>query len=262
MLKFCPILSGSSGNLTLLEYNGARLLIDAGVPGRTAEALLSQLNVPASTISAILVTHEHRDHVAGVGVLSRRFDIPVYANAATWEGMEPIVGAVPPRDVRVFETGRDFYIKDINITAVRTSHDAAESVGFVFMCGGAKAALLTDMGYMSESLLCAAEHSDVLLLESNHDVDMLLHGRYPYPLKQRILGEYGHLSNDACGEALSELYFRGVKSAILGHLSHDNNTEETAYAAVRNALRAQDIPDEEFALSVAHRDRCCGVFEV
>lgn len=261
-MRICPLFSGSSGNATLIEGGGVRLLVDAGLPGSTVCSALRKACVEPSTLTAILVTHEHRDHINGVGVLSRRFGLPVYANSGTWAAMSPIIGDIAPDRERIFETGRDFYIGGLNITPVRTPHDAAESVGYVFTAAGRRVALMTDIGHMTDELHSAAEGADILLIESNHDVEMLRAGPYPYPLKRRILGEFGHLSNDSCGTELARLYKSGVKNAILGHLSSDNNYEALALLTVRNRLLEADIPEEEFSLTVAPRDRSAGVFTV
>ncbi|MEG1548270.1 MAG: MBL fold metallo-hydrolase [Clostridia bacterium] len=261
-MRFCPLYSGSSGNATLVEAGDVRLLIDAGLPGRTVENALRQCGVDPCTLSAILVTHEHRDHIGGVGVLSRRYSLPVYANAGTWAGMQPITGEIAPKNTRVFETNRDFYIKNVNILPFKTPHDANESVGYVINCGGVMVSVMTDVGHVSERMLAAVQGSDIILIEANHDVEMLKAGSYPYPLKRRILGDNGHLSNENAGMALCKLYREGVKHAVLGHLSKDNNYEALAMETVRSVLREDDIVDELFALAIAHRDRPTGMFEI
>jgi hypothetical protein len=161
-----------------------------------------------------------------------------------------------------FQTDRDFYIKDLNILPFKTPHDAAESVGFSFFAQGKRVSFLTDIGHTPERLLSAVDGSDLILIESNHDVDMLASGPYPYPLKRRIMGDNGHLSNEGCGAALAKLFSRGVSCAILGHLSKENNSEDIAMLTVRCTLREQDIPDGAFPLYIAHRDRTTGIFEV
>lgn len=261
-MRLIPLYSGSSGNCILLEGGGVRVLVDAGMPGRALMGALSAVGVPAETLGAILVTHEHTDHVRGVGVLSRRLDIPIYANAATWAGMLHETGEIAGRNMRVFETGRDFYIRALRIYPFATPHDARESVGYSFYGDGRRAAVMTDIGCVTEELLRAVERSELLLIEANHDEEMLISGPYPYPLKRRILSDSGHLSNENCGKALSKLYVRGLRHAILGHLSQENNFEQLALETVRGVLREQDIPDGAFALSVAHRDRITGVFEL
>ncbi len=261
-MRFCPLYSGSSGNALLVLADGAALLVDAGLPGRVVAEALAAAGVAPEQLSGILVTHEHSDHVKGVGILARRYRLPVYANAGTWRGMLPLIGEIPPAQMRVFETERDFYLGGVNVLPYKTPHDANESVGFVFQSGGSKLSILTDAGHVNERMLDTVSGSGLILIESNHDVEMLKAGRYPFPLKRRILGDEGHLSNDACGAALTALYGRGVRRAVLGHLSRENNFESLALETVRAALRASDVPDEAFALSVAHRDRVGEIYEV
>ena len=261
-MRFCPLYSGSSGNALLVAAENTAILVDAGLPGRTVTDALAAAGVAPEQLSGLLVTHEHSDHVKGVGVLARRYHIPVYANEGTWRGMLPLIGEIPPAQMRVFETERDFYLGSVNVLPFKTPHDANESVGFVFRCGAGKLSILTDAGHITDHMLDAVAGSGLILIESNHDVDMLKAGPYPFPLKRRILGDNGHLSNDACGAALTALYGRGVRRAVLGHLSRENNFESLALETVRAALRASDIPDEAFALSIAHRDRIGEMFEI
>ncbi|MCE5234608.1 MAG: MBL fold metallo-hydrolase [Clostridiaceae bacterium] len=261
-MLFYPLFSGSSGNASLVEAGGVRILIDAGVTGSALTRALGGIGVEPKSVDALLITHEHSDHVSGAGVFSRKYDVPVYANRGTWEGMLPCVGRIEPRNVRVFETNRDFYIQGVNVTPFKTPHDARESVGYRIDCGGKRLCVMTDIGVVEPRLLDAAEGADLLLIEANHDVDMLRMGRYPYVLKRRILSDVGHLSNESAGKALAKLYLRGLRRAILGHLSLDNNIEELALATVREMLRAESISDAAFELTVAHRDRLTGCYEV
>lgn len=257
---FSPLFSGSSGNATYIEADGVRLLVDAGLPGKRIEEALRAVGSGPEGIDAILITHEHSDHIKGVGVLSRRYGIPVYANARCWAAMLPVIGEVAPRCTRVFETGRDFYIGGVNVTPFLIPHDAVEPVGYTLQCGGRRVGVLTDVGRMEEHLYDAVDKCHMLLLEANHDVDMLKSGPYPYPLKQRILSRKGHLSNEDSGKALARLYACGLRHAVLGHLSAENNDERTAMTTVRQALLEQGVEDMHIAMS--HRDRPCGVFHI
>lgn len=258
-----PLFSGSSGNCTLIGTERGLFMVDAGKSARTVSAALSLAGEKPEDIAAIFITHEHTDHIAGVGVLCRRYGIPVYANAPTWQAMGPLIGEVPPKCIRVFESGRDFFIGGISVLPFRTPHDAAESVGYSFLSGdGRKITVMTDIGHMDSRLLSCAAGSDILMIESNHDEELVSSCRYPYPTKRRILSDLGHLSNASCGRALCELYSAGVRRAILGHLSRDNNFESLALETVRSELLNQDIPESEFAIAVAHRDRMTGRFDV
>lgn len=258
---FAPLCSGSSGNATYMEAGGVRLLIDAGGTGKRIIELLHEIDVTARTIDAILVTHEHSDHIAGVGVLSRKFDIPVYANAECFEKMLPMIGGLPARNTRVFESDREFSIKTIRVLPFSTPHDCAHPVGYAFQAEGKKVSIMTDIGHVTEGMLAAVADSELLLLEANHDVDMLRAGSYPYPLKMRILGQNGHLSNDDAGLVLAKLFNNGVKNVILGHLSNENNTPELALVTVKAALEEAGI-GEDMYVAVAGRYHPTGVFEL
>lgn len=258
-----PLFSGSSGNCTLIGAPGGLLMVDAGKSARTISAALSLAGERIEDVSAIFITHEHTDHIAGVGVLCRRYGIPVYANAGTWQAMEPLIGEIPPKCVRVFESGRDFYACGISVLPFRTPHDAAEPVGYSFSeSDGKKITVMTDIGHVDSRLISCAAGSGIILIESNHDEELVSSCRYPYPTKRRILSDVGHLSNAGCGRALCGLYSSGVRRAILGHLSRDNNFESLALETVRSELLAQDIPESELSLAVAHRDRITGRFEL
>ncbi|MDD3919703.1 MAG: MBL fold metallo-hydrolase [Eubacteriales bacterium] len=257
-MRFCPLFSGSSGNCLYLEAGDTRLLIDAGLPGRTVEQALSSIGVAPSSLSGILVTHEHRDHVSGVGVLSRKYGLPVFANANCFMAMNAIVGKIAPENLRVIQTDCDFYLGGLSILPFSTPHDAVEPVGYRFCYHDITLTTMTDIGWFSDTLFAHASGSDLLLIEANHDVEMLMAGRYTWPLKQRILSRHGHLSNEDCGRALCRLYTTGVRNVILGHLSGENNTEDIAHLCVESALRQEQIYDMQ--LFMAHRDRPCAVF--
>jgi len=260
-MLFSPLCSGSSGNASYLEADGVRLLVDAGVTAKRVEELLDLIEVPAPSIGAILVTHEHSDHIAGVGVLSRRYDLPVYADAECWQSMRPLLGDIAQKNVRVFEPDRDFYLRGLCVHPFSTPHDSAHPVGYTFCQNGRKLSVMTDIGHVSGRMLDAVANSDLLLLEANHDVDMLKAGSYPYPLKMRILSARGHLCNEDAGLALQKLYERGVKNAILGHLSKENNTPELALVTVQTVLESAGLLDKVF-VTVAERDQPCGLFEL
>lgn len=258
-MVFSPLASGSSGNASFLDVNGIRILIDAGMTGKRMAELLHQIDIDVSTIDAILVTHEHTDHISGVGVLSRRYGIPVYANAECFEKMLPLIGGLSARSMRVFEPDHAFFIKSARIYPFSTPHDAAHSVGYAIESGGSKVSVMTDIGHVTSEMLDAVEKSDILLIEANHDIDMLKAGSYPYSLKQRILGARGHLSNEDCGRTLVRLHERGVRNAILGHLSNENNTPELARVTVKGVLEDAGIGGEMF-VSLAERYEPTGVF--
>ena len=253
---FCPLFSGSSGNAVYVGAGDTHLLIDAGVSAKAVMGALATLGVNPASLQGILVTHEHSDHIRGVGTLSRKLNVPVYANEGTWAAMGGKLGEVSPRNQRVFRTGEDFYIQNIDVSPFAIPHDAAAPVGFALHALGHKAAVATDLGHLQQGWMRAVAGADVLLLEANHDTMMLERGRYPQALKARIRGRNGHLSNEDCGKALCELVASGVRTCVLGHLSDENNLPELAYQAVRDALSARGIAcGEDCWLDVAWRDR-------
>lgn len=263
-LEFCSLNSGSNGNVTYIASGDTRILVDAGLNGSAITNKLAQIGVLPETISAIIITHEHSDHISGAGVLSRKYRIPIYANEATWQtkAMQKQVGEVGPGLRRVFESDNEFFIGDLGIRTIPIPHDTVEPVAFRIFAGKRSVSVATDMGQVPKSVLRALAGSDLVLLESNHDPDMVLHNaRYPHYLKQRILGSHGHLSNQACAETLMSLYETGVKHALLGHLSHDNNTPELALATVSEALQKQGLtPGKNILLDMTWRDRLSGYY--
>jgi len=260
-MLFCPLFSGSSGNAVFLEAGDVRLLIDAGLSGRTIEGALNAIGIDPASLNAILVTHEHSDHIKGVGVLSRKYRIPVYANDACWAAMEPCIGQVALGNIRVFRTESNFYIQDLNVLPFHTPHDSAEPVGYCFCHKGRKVSVMTDIGHVNERMLSVVEQSDLLLLEANHDVDMLKAGSYPYALKQRILSRNGHLSNEDAGLALCRLYDKGVNNVLLGHLSRENNNEALARLTIEQTLKQAQILDN-MHIAFARRDGPCGLYRM
>lgn len=259
-MDFAPLFSGSSGNATYVRIDDTRLLVDAGLSGTRIAAELQKLDVDPGMLSALLVTHEHSDHIAGVGVLSRRYHLPVYATQGTWDAMAGKLGRMDPRNVRVIPTGQDFYLGQVGVTPFPIPHDAAEPVGYAFAARGVKVAVATDLGHINDQWMDQLVGCDLVLLESNHDVEMLKAGPYPYELKRRILGRRGHLSNEDAAKAAAELVSRGVKRILLGHLSRENNFPELAYRTVAQQL--EEAGEWLSALEVARRDCLTGVYRL
>ena len=260
-MVFSPLSSGSSGNASFLEAGGVRMLIDAGLTGKQLIELLHEIDIAARTIDAILVTHEHSDHIRGVGVLSRKFDIPVYADAECFSSMRATTGDIAARNMRVFEPDRAFYIQSVRVLPFSTPHDCAHPVGYAIEAEGKKVSVMTDIGHVTGVMLDAVAGSDLLLLEANHDVDMLKSGPYPFYLKQRILSKNGHLSNEDAGRALLALFGRGVRNCILGHLSRENNTPDLARITVEGVLAENGVLPEMHVI-VADRFAPAGVYEI
>lgn len=251
---FCPLYSGSSGNSIFASSDKAKILIDAGLPGKHIEKALEHIGQNAKDIDAIFVTHEHIDHTKGVGILSRKYDIPIYANSATWEAMSKTLGKIKTENIRIIENNY-VNIKDMDVTSYDISHDAAAPSGYSLSHKNKKACIATDLGVFSEEISKHLEDADVILLESNHDIQMLKFGPYPYNLKRRILSNVGHLSNDDCGKAIINITNSKFKKIILGHLSKTNNYPELAYQTVVNVLNDAKIRlDKDLCLSMAKRD--------
>lgn len=255
MVKFCSLFSGSSGNALFIGTEKTKLLIDAGLSGkRILEALCSIGENPAE-LSAILISHEHVDHVRGAGIISRKQNIPIYANENTWNAMEYGLGPVKLENRVAFCTGEEFEIGDICIRPFAIPHDAAEPVGYNFFIEDKRITTATDIGHMNKELLSYIEGNDLLLLESNHDIEMLKVGPYPWPLKKRIMGDHGHLSNEMAAKCIAYLAEKGCRKFILGHLSHENNFPELAYQTTFNALTEKQIAvGGDVTLEVASRD--------
>ena len=254
---FSPLFSSSSGNALYVSGGGAHILVDAGGTGAQMEAALKHINVELAMIDGILITHEHSDHIKSAGVLSRKYDIPVYANPATWRAMDAKVGNIAEKNRKLFN--QSFYIKDMLIEPFSIPHDAADPVCYALSHGGIKLATVTDLGHATKRLLSKIAGANVVLLEANHDEHMLKSGSYPQYLKQRILGTRGHLSNLMAAKAAHELVTMGVKGIMLAHLSEQNNTPEAAYYEVKEYLLKNGIEvGRHVALNVLKKE--CDAF--
>ncbi len=232
-----------------------RLLVDAGMSARAIDRALCNLSVTLRDIDGVLITHEHTDHIKGIQTVARRYGVPIYANEKTWSAMKKTSAQIPLSLIRTFETGKDFYIGSIAIQSFPIPHDAIDPVGFCLNAKGKVACVMTDIGCMNKDMLQHAQNADVMLIESNHDEDMLKKGPYPAYLKRRILSRRGHLSNVDAGRAVCELTQRNVRRFYLGHLSAQNNREDIVLSTVCGMLSANDIVlDRDIALTVAKRD--------
>lgn len=252
MLKLYSIISGSSGNCSLLTDGKTNILIDCGTSGKRATEALESLSVPANRINAIVVSHEHIDHTKGVGILSRRFNIPVYATSGTHSKSD--FGKLD--DSLIYEISPDitYDIAGIGVTPFSIPHDASDPCGFILTDGQHKFATATDIGIMTDAIISRLGGCENILLESNHDIDMLRFGEYPYALKQRILSDVGHLSNKAAANAALELVKRGTKHLMLGHLSDKNNLPDIAQMETYNFLTDNGVNiGVDVTLQVAER---------
>jgi len=262
-LRFSPLFSGSSGNAIYVGCDDAHLLVDAGMSGTRIIGEMERMGIDPRSLNGILVTHEHADHIKGIGILSRKFDLPVYATEGTWQGMYDKIGAVAEKNRILFNPEEDFFVGSIDVTPFPTPHDANESVGYTFEVDGAKLSIATDLGCIKDSWLKYVLGSDAVLLESNYDPHMLEVGPYSYELKRRILSRKGHLSNDDAGSAAVRLVRHGAKQIVLGHLSKENNFPELALQTATTTLQSAGIePGEDVDLRVALRDATTGIFSV
>ncbi len=242
------------------------LLMDVGISGKRTEAGLAELGLTMKDIDAICITHEHADHISGLGVLARKYGVPIYATRGTVEAIRKTssLGQIDESLFRVIVPDERCIIKDIALYPVRTSHDAADPVAYRIDHDGRRIGLITDLGCYNDYTVECLRNLDLLYLEANHDVHMLQVGPYPYYLKQRILGERGHLSNESAGKLLSRLLHDNMQAIVLGHLSKENNLPELAYESVRVEVTMSDTEysGNDFPLYVAKRDVVSEVIEV
>lgn len=249
---FLSLASGSSGNASIIQSGSTTILIDCGISGKKLTALLDSVDISCSSIDALLITHEHIDHTTGAGVISRRYNIPIYATNKTHQSMN--IGLIKDENRKIISRDSDFEIGGIGVHAFSISHDASDPVGYSFYADGEKYSIATDTGIMTDNVFDAISDSDYVMLEANHDIEMLMHGEYPYELKKRILGERGHLSNDSAAETAVRLLENNTHNIMLSHLSDKNNLPGIAYATVKEALNKYGaVLGSDINLSVAGR---------
>jgi len=256
-MKLCSIASGSSGNCIYVGSDNTNLLVDAGISAKRIENGLSGIDIMPDTIQGILITHEHSDHVSGLGILARRYHIPIYATYETARAIRQIksLGEIAEELFHYIKPDETFYINDISVEPFATSHDAANPVCYTMQSEGHKVGIATDLGKYDDYIVSKLEDSELLLVEANHDVNMLMVGRYPYYLKQRILGDMGHLSNETSADLIRKLINQKAQYILLAHLSKENNYEELAYETVCSELTIHGCSFSGLDLSVAHREQ-------
>lgn len=254
MFKFYSLYSGSSGNCLLVETSNTKILIDAGESAKKISSALSSIDIDPLDINAILVTHEHSDHVKGLGTFSKKYNIPVYANSKTWDAMEEQSVKISSDNIKKFTIEENFEIGDLKIHPFKIPHDAANPCGFNIFSDNKKISIATDIGHMTSNIIHKLEDSSFILLESNYDPNILKCSSYPYLLKKRIAGPNGHLPNEEAGKTISFLANSGLESVMLGHLSKENNFPELAYKTVVDELIQNNYNENSLKISVAKRD--------
>jgi phosphoribosyl 1,2-cyclic phosphodiesterase len=257
-MELFSIASGSSGNCYYVGNDNTHLLVDVGISCKKVEKALSEYGLKPSELDGVLVTHEHIDHVKGIGVLSRKYQVPIYATAKTIHEMKNMsqLGDIDSCLFHEVCPDEQIEIQDITVDPTSIWHDAADPVCYSMYGDGKKISIATDMGNFNDYITDKLDNSDIMVVEANHDVKMLEAGTYPYYLKRRILGNYGHLSNERSGQLIKSLLNDHIKGILLGHLSKENNFEELAYETVKLELMENSFTADvrEFGLSVAKRD--------
>jgi len=260
-IRFCSLSSGSSGNCQYIETDRMKVLVDAGRSGKRIEILLSSIGVSIEDIDCILVTHEHIDHVKGIGVLSRRYDIPIFANEKTWTYMSHLIGEVQEKNIKIIQSNKSFQLRDLGIQPFSTFHDAADPVGYCFYYKNIKMSIMTDTGWVNDEMKKTIKGSDLYVIESNHDLKMLKEGSYPWHLKKRILSTRGHLSNVDAGRVLSEVLKGKGETVLLAHLSKENNIPSLAYETVSKYVEECGLDvRKDIELNLTYRDKATRVY--
>lgn len=255
-MRFCALASGSSGNSIYIGSDSTHILIDAGISNKRICEGLNGLDIKPEELSGILITHEHSDHIGGLKVFCKKYQIPIYATQQTLYQIKKNIDSIDDSLLNVVKSDVKLMVGDLTVNPIGISHDAVCPVGYRVSYGSKKMAVCTDLGKYDEYTVDCLRGLDVLLLEANHDIRMLQTGPYPYHLKQRILSDKGHLSNEASGQLLSKVLHDGVKKVFLGHLSQENNYPELAYEAVKTEVTLSSCNNyrgDDFDISIANR---------
>ncbi len=263
MLKFCPLFSSSSGNSVYIGDNSGGILVDVGRSAKQTDLMLNKIGVDVETLKGIFITHEHTDHINGLSVFAAKHKLPVYSATGTLEALKN-KGVLTGKHIDI-SVSDGVEVADLYIKPIKTSHDCADGRGYVVTgCDGVtKAAIATDTGYVSAELLSEITGCRLVYLESNHDVNMLRTGPYPYQLQKRILSNIGHLSNDACSDTLRVLVNKGSTHFVLAHLSQENNTPQLAYeTAVNTLIEMGALENRDYFLKVAEPENSEGLIIV
>lgn len=265
-MEFLSFGSGSSGNCYYLATERDAFLIDAGVGTRLLKRFMMQYGLSMSKIRFILLTHDHADHIKSVGALSEKYSLPVYATKLVHEGVWrnwAVKKKIPMEMHRFVEKGTPLKLYDFSITPFNIPHDSSDNVGYSIEAGGIVFSIITDCGHMTDEIGSIINKSDYLVIEANHDTEMLKNGPYPYRLQNRILGPYGHMSNENCGEALVKYYSKRLSHVWLCHLSEHNNNPRVAKDTVAGILRTKGIiVGQNIELDVLNRKIPTGIYSL
>lgn len=258
-MRLCSIASGSSGNCIYVGSVSTHLLVDTGISKKRIEEGLAELEITGEELDGILITHEHSDHIQGLGVFCRKYKVPIYATRGTIAGICACktLGNMPDGLFHEIVSDEEFDIGDLTVKPFSISHDANEPTGFRIEGEDKAVAVATDLGIYNDYIIEHLKNLDAVVLEANHDVHMVEVGPYPYPLKRRVLGDYGHLSNELSGRLLCRILHDKMKHVVLGHLSRENNFPELAYETVKLEVTMGDTPfnGKDIPLMVAERDK-------
>ena len=262
MFNFCSLYSGSSGNCYYVETENTKLLIDAGVSLKKIEEGLNSIGILPSSLNGILVSHEHTDHIQSIGNISKKYDIPIYANSKTFDAMPKQTSKISDKNFKYIQMNETFSINDLDIKPFSTPHDAANPCGFALSHCGKKICIATDIGHINNEIIKNLEGSSFVLLEANYDPDVLKYTKYPYKLKSRIAGPNGHLSNLTAGKTLNYLINNGLKKAMLGHLSKESNFPELAYQTVVDEIISSGTDISKVNITVADRNKNSSIIHI
>lgn len=265
-MRFVSIASSSSGNCVYIGSDNTHILIDAGISNKRIEQGLNEIGIKGSELEGVFITHEHSDHIQGLGILARKYPVPIYATKETLEeiAQKSSLGDYPKELLHPILPDVNFYLGDLQICPLRIDHDAANPVAYRVQNGRKSVAVVTDLGHYDQYVIDHLQGLDALLLEANHDVRMLETGPYPYRLKQRILGDHGHLSNENCGRLLNCILHDRLKKILLGHLSEKNNYEELAYETVCLEITQGETiyQAKDFSIAVAGKTKMSEIVTV
>lgn len=263
MFEYCSIGSGSSGNCHLIKYKNSVVLVDAGLVGKKISNGLDDLNIDIEILKGIFITHEHSDHIKGVGIISRKYNIPVFANLNTWHAMKDKIGKIDKKNMVVFQSDKNYSLGEMIIRPFSIPHDSSEAVGYSFYANGEKISIATDIGMINENIRKNLYKSKLVVVESNYDTNMLMVGSYPYSLKQRVLSSGGHLSNEDCGNFCVELVKKGTEKILLAHISRENNFKELAFETTKSILKDNNITvGKDVFLDVLPRDNISNLYNL